>query len=185
MKNKQKFINFLESLKNNGQDALVESVKQGFKVCFESFDYDIVSKENMNGYNIIYVNPNNKMPADKTSQYDAETNTIIVNNNLKDDFKDFWEKHEHAHADYFKKLLDTNKDPKVALETLKQIRSTGYPQNHEETEAFLKQFQHLKKINMPINKVWEYLKKEYKDRLSQDRIDYFNELLTKVGYKTT
>jgi len=36
MNNKQKFENFLESLKGNGQDKLVESVKQGFQTCFES-----------------------------------------------------------------------------------------------------------------------------------------------------
>jgi len=36
MNNKEKFENFLESLKGNGQDVLIESVKQGFEVCFES-----------------------------------------------------------------------------------------------------------------------------------------------------
>ena len=35
MNNKAKFETFLESLKGNGQDSLIESVKQGFKVCFE------------------------------------------------------------------------------------------------------------------------------------------------------
>jgi len=36
---KQKFENFLESLKGNGQDTLIESVKQGFNVCFEGSGY--------------------------------------------------------------------------------------------------------------------------------------------------
>jgi len=36
MNNKEKFENFLESLKGNGQDKLIESVKQGFRVCFEA-----------------------------------------------------------------------------------------------------------------------------------------------------
>jgi len=38
MNNKQKFENFLESLKGKNQDALIESVKKGFRVCFESWD---------------------------------------------------------------------------------------------------------------------------------------------------
>ena len=36
MNNKQKFENFLESLKGNGQDSLIESVKSGFQACYES-----------------------------------------------------------------------------------------------------------------------------------------------------
>ena len=40
MNNKQKFENFLESLKGNGQDKLVESVKQGFQTCFEAYRPD-------------------------------------------------------------------------------------------------------------------------------------------------
>ena len=36
MKNTQKFKNFLESIKGNGQDVLIESVKKGFQACFES-----------------------------------------------------------------------------------------------------------------------------------------------------
>ena len=35
MNNEQKFKNFLESLKGNGQDSLIESVKKGFQVCHE------------------------------------------------------------------------------------------------------------------------------------------------------
>jgi len=38
MNNRQKFEGFLESLKGNGQDALIESVKQGFQVCFEDIE---------------------------------------------------------------------------------------------------------------------------------------------------
>lgn len=38
MNKKQKFENFLESLKGTGQDTLIESVKQGFQVCFEVSD---------------------------------------------------------------------------------------------------------------------------------------------------
>ena len=37
MNKKQKFKIFLESLKGNGQDKLIESVKQGFQTCFEGF----------------------------------------------------------------------------------------------------------------------------------------------------
>ena len=36
MDKKVKFENFLESLKGNGQDKLIESVKKGFQVCFEN-----------------------------------------------------------------------------------------------------------------------------------------------------
>lgn len=41
----KKFKKFLESLKGNGQDALIESVKKGFKVCFESTMRDEAEKE--------------------------------------------------------------------------------------------------------------------------------------------
>jgi len=34
----KKFETFLESLKGQGQDSLIESVKKGFKACFESFN---------------------------------------------------------------------------------------------------------------------------------------------------
>jgi len=45
MKNTKKFKNFLESLKGNGQDALIESVKKGFNFCFESTMRDEAEKE--------------------------------------------------------------------------------------------------------------------------------------------
>lgn len=40
MKNIKKFENFLESLKGKGQDALIESVKTGFRACLEASDYE-------------------------------------------------------------------------------------------------------------------------------------------------
>jgi hypothetical protein len=55
MNNKKQFKNFLESLKGNNQDALIESVKNGFQACFESwqtdnnvndYDYDITGGSN-------------------------------------------------------------------------------------------------------------------------------------------
>lgn len=36
MDKKQKFENFLEGLKGHGQDTLIENVKKGFDVCYES-----------------------------------------------------------------------------------------------------------------------------------------------------
>jgi len=36
MDKKEKFKGFLESLKGNGQDSLIEYVNQGFQVCFEN-----------------------------------------------------------------------------------------------------------------------------------------------------
>lgn len=36
MNNKQKFQNFLESIKNGKYDTLIESVKKGFNICFEA-----------------------------------------------------------------------------------------------------------------------------------------------------
>jgi len=38
MDKKVKFEGFLESLKGNGQDVLIESVKKGFRVCFEEIE---------------------------------------------------------------------------------------------------------------------------------------------------
>jgi len=43
MNKKQKFETFLESLKGNGQDTLLESLKQGFHACYEGverFEFD-------------------------------------------------------------------------------------------------------------------------------------------------
>jgi len=39
MNNKKKFENFLESLKGNDQDKLIESVKRGFQICMENDGY--------------------------------------------------------------------------------------------------------------------------------------------------
>jgi len=36
MNKKEKFENFLESLKGNGQDKLIESIKKGYNTCMES-----------------------------------------------------------------------------------------------------------------------------------------------------
>jgi len=36
MNKKEKFESFLESLKGNGEDKLIESVKKGFQVCYEN-----------------------------------------------------------------------------------------------------------------------------------------------------
>ena len=40
MNKKQKFENFLESLKGKDQDALIESVKSGFQACYEGVEED-------------------------------------------------------------------------------------------------------------------------------------------------
>jgi len=40
MNKKQKFKNFLESLKGSGQDTLIESVKSGFQACFENYGHE-------------------------------------------------------------------------------------------------------------------------------------------------
>jgi len=44
MNNKEKFENFLESLKGKGQDTLIESVKIGFQACFENENENDVVK---------------------------------------------------------------------------------------------------------------------------------------------
>ena len=44
MNKNKKFEAFLESLKGNGQDQLIESVKQGFQVCFEANLNDMLEK---------------------------------------------------------------------------------------------------------------------------------------------
>jgi len=52
MNSKQKFENFLESLKGKDQDTLIESVKQGFRVCFEEMgdlDEDEIEEDDEEG----------------------------------------------------------------------------------------------------------------------------------------
>jgi len=44
----EKFETFLESLKGQGQDSLIESVKKGFKVCFENEESSL--KDEMKSY---------------------------------------------------------------------------------------------------------------------------------------
>jgi len=44
MNKKEKFENFLESLKGNGQDNLIESLKKGFQVCMEANLNDMLGK---------------------------------------------------------------------------------------------------------------------------------------------
>ena len=39
--NKKKFKSFLDSLKGNGDESLIESIKSGFQACFESLVYDL------------------------------------------------------------------------------------------------------------------------------------------------
>ena len=36
MNKKEKFEKFLEGLKGNGQDVLIENVKEGFQICYET-----------------------------------------------------------------------------------------------------------------------------------------------------
>ena len=43
MNSREKFENFLESLKGNGQNALVESIKKGFRACFESEEIPVTT----------------------------------------------------------------------------------------------------------------------------------------------
>ena len=45
MNNKEKFENFLESLKGNGQDVLIESVKSGFQACYEGWEEHYTQSE--------------------------------------------------------------------------------------------------------------------------------------------
>ena len=46
MDSKQKFETFLESLKKNDNKALIESVKKGFKVCYENVNGEFVFRGN-------------------------------------------------------------------------------------------------------------------------------------------
>ena len=48
MDKRQKFENFLESLKGNGHDVLIESIKKGFQVINEgNADFKIDAKRNI------------------------------------------------------------------------------------------------------------------------------------------
>ena len=52
MNSKQKFENFLESLKKNGNKALIESVKKGYKVCFESYEFNDEQVDDWDKYHV-------------------------------------------------------------------------------------------------------------------------------------
>jgi len=45
MNKRQKFENFLESLKGSDQDTLIESVKKGFHACYEAFTFNSIEGE--------------------------------------------------------------------------------------------------------------------------------------------
>lgn len=51
MKNTDRFINFLESLKGNGHDTLIESVKTGFQACHENENTNDVVKQRAFAFN--------------------------------------------------------------------------------------------------------------------------------------
>jgi len=59
MNSKQKFENFLESLKKNDNKALIESVKKGFQVCFEGiYDKSDISITSIPEGTTVYIDGN-------------------------------------------------------------------------------------------------------------------------------
>ena len=48
MNKKEKFENFLESLKKGKNDAMIESIKKGFNICFEAEEVEGEPKRPMN-----------------------------------------------------------------------------------------------------------------------------------------
>jgi len=60
MNNKQIFENFLESLKGKGQDTLIESVKKGFRTCFEA-EWENISGTNHKMFKIEYKDLNQRL----------------------------------------------------------------------------------------------------------------------------
>jgi len=98
MYKKQKFENFLESLKGNGQDILIESVKKGFQVCVEGmFDDDYNPIEELNKLSI-YSKPD---PTSPTSEGLKNYNDI-VNGVIKELY--------HMDEDRIKKYIENNLD---------------------------------------------------------------------------
>jgi hypothetical protein len=54
MDKKEQFINFLDSLKGHGQNALIETIERGFKVYFENYNnYEIIIESNKDKEKII------------------------------------------------------------------------------------------------------------------------------------
>ena len=43
MKSYERFVNFLQLLRGNGDDVLIESIGEGFKVCFEGESLPVIS----------------------------------------------------------------------------------------------------------------------------------------------
>jgi len=70
MDSKQKFQNFLESLKGKEQDNLIESVKKGFQVCFE-------------GYNVKFENGEGNIPIGKISELTLEQKESLGDEAIK------------------------------------------------------------------------------------------------------
>jgi len=120
MNNKQKFETFLESLKGNGQDTLIESVKKGFQVCMEGTSA------------VIKIIPEEEWPEGKSdpTQYDHARKEIQVRsdyNQTEDPYA--WMVHERMHAKLDESgELDDNKT---------------YPLNRIEQLAYVEQFKEL------------------------------------------
>ena len=100
MKNTQKFENFLESLKGNGHDTLIESVKHGFRALNEGTQEDAEKK-----------------------QIDSIANAII-RNILRDpqgvitQLKSYKAKHPDKHAKIMAAMKVINPEQALRVETL-------------------------------------------------------------------
>ena len=76
MNNRQKFEKFLESLKGNKQDTLIESIKEGFQACFEQY---MMGEQDVN-----------IMPIDGDTYYDTKLQF------LTDEFRALWDQKDSS-----------------------------------------------------------------------------------------
>ena len=92
MNNKKKFDNFLESLKGNDQDKLIESIEKGFQVCFESKNFNMKS----------VMNKASKLSKKDVQKADAEKKTKQL---LDEEKKEIGEMKKKLSAEDFDKWL--------------------------------------------------------------------------------
>ena len=79
MNSKQKFENFLESLKKNGNKALIESVKKGFRACVESYEFNDEQVDDWDNYQSSHDDPGPDIEDKYDQLEDWEVKDMIEN----------------------------------------------------------------------------------------------------------
>ena len=135
MNKKEKFENFLESLKKGKNDAMIESIKKGFNICFEAEEVEGEPKRPIVGINKFVTrqtDPNfvgTTISEDQLRSIAAEASEMVKNNNLKDGYAPFVKIAVLKHPEILTpivKITDQNEDKLVTEMTKRREGEDEY-----------------------------------------------------------